>query len=143
VDLPDRSFDVACAWHVVEHLAEPRAALQRILRALRPGGHLLIEVPNIGSVRAARAKERWLYLDPEHHVGHYAPATARRMLESSGFEVLETQTFPMLGYVRPAAAVRPAALAVWARDLVELRANPRGAHASKHELLRVVARAPA
>jgi hypothetical protein len=100
-------------------------------------------VPNVGSVRAVRAKVRWPYLDLRHHVGHYAPATARRLLESIGFQVLATETFPMLGYLRPALALQPAHLAMWARDAIYLRTNPRGTHPSKHELLRVVARAPA
>jgi SAM-dependent methyltransferase len=143
VELADHSFDVACAWHVLEHLAEPRAALERILRVLWPGGHLLMEVPNVGSVRAIRAKVRWLYLDLRHHVGHYAPATASRLLESTGFQVLATETFPMLGYLRPALALQPAHVAMWTRDAIDLRTNPRGSHPSKHELLRVVARVPA
>lgn len=39
--------DLITLFHVLEHIADPRAALATIWRALVPGGHLYIEVPNI------------------------------------------------------------------------------------------------
>jgi 2-polyprenyl-3-methyl-5-hydroxy-6-metoxy-1,4-benzoquinol methylase len=41
------SADVVTMFHVLEHIADPRAALRSIWSALAPGGHLFIEVPNI------------------------------------------------------------------------------------------------
>ena len=41
--LPDAEFDLAYARLVLEHLADPDAALARMVRALRPGGWLLVE----------------------------------------------------------------------------------------------------
>ncbi|MEY3202599.1 MAG: hypothetical protein RIR70_2149 [Pseudomonadota bacterium] len=41
------SADIVTMFHVLEHLPDPEAALRRIHAALRPGGLLLIEVPNI------------------------------------------------------------------------------------------------
>jgi SAM-dependent methyltransferase len=43
--LPEASYDVVIASHVLEHLENAPAALQDWLRVLRPGGHLLIGVP--------------------------------------------------------------------------------------------------
>jgi SAM-dependent methyltransferase len=141
-DLPGRGFDAACAWHVVEHLAEPLPALSRVRGWLRPGGYLLIEVPNVESVYARRKGPGWLKLDPDHHLGHYGPRPLARLLERSGFELLETETFPGLGYFRPARALGPTALAMQAKELVSVRARPRHPHPTKHELLRAVARVP-
>jgi SAM-dependent methyltransferase len=43
--LPDAGFDVVLLISVLEHLADPAAALARTRRLLRPGGVLLINVP--------------------------------------------------------------------------------------------------
>jgi SAM-dependent methyltransferase len=42
----DASFDAVIASHVVEHLANPVAAVQELERVLRPGGRLVLVVPD-------------------------------------------------------------------------------------------------
>ncbi len=142
IDLPENGIDVVCAWHVVEHLAEPERALERIKRALRPGGYLLLEVPNIESVNARRWGKRWTMWDLGHHVGHYRRSSLRALLSRAGFQTLATDTFPSLAYVRPVRALRPIMLAVQAKELLLVRTRPRRAHPWKHEFLRSVARLP-
>lgn len=142
VALPDASFDAACAWHVVEHLSDPVAAIGHVRRALRPGAFLLLEVPNVESVYARRLLEAWPALEPDYHVGHYGPSSLGTLLERAGFEIQATETFPALGYVRPGLALRPDWIAVQAKELVQVRALPRRSHPSKHEMLRAIARVP-
>lgn len=47
VDLPQASYDLITIWHVLEHTEDPRAVLCQLQRALRPGGLLVVEVPNV------------------------------------------------------------------------------------------------
>lgn len=42
-DLPEREFDLIHARMLVQHLADKPAAIRRMIRALRPGGVLLLE----------------------------------------------------------------------------------------------------
>jgi SAM-dependent methyltransferase len=44
--LADASFDVVIACHVIEHLANPLAALREFHRVLRPTGRLVLVVPD-------------------------------------------------------------------------------------------------
>lgn len=49
-------FDAVLCWTVLEHLANPRAALANMARALRPGGLLIIGIPNIWSMKGLLTK---------------------------------------------------------------------------------------
>jgi 2-polyprenyl-3-methyl-5-hydroxy-6-metoxy-1,4-benzoquinol methylase len=46
-DLANQSFDVLVFSHVLEHLRDPAAVLERFSRLLTSGGQVLIAVPNI------------------------------------------------------------------------------------------------
>ena len=64
------SADVVTLFHVLEHIADPRAALDAIWQALAPGGHLFVEVPNI---LAADASPHNIYF--KAHLFYFAAAT--------------------------------------------------------------------
>ena len=81
------SFDAVTLWHVAEHLDDPGAALARIGRWLRPGGVLLLGVPNLGSLQARIGGPRWYHLDVPRHRVHFTVAGARALLARSGFAV--------------------------------------------------------
>jgi SAM-dependent methyltransferase len=44
--VPDNTLDFAHSSHCLEHMREPREALKNWLRVLRPGGHLVVLVPD-------------------------------------------------------------------------------------------------
>lgn len=67
-DFDEDFFDVVCMWHVFEHLTEPKATLQIIRKILKPGGYLMMSLPNIGSVQSRLFRGKWLHLDPPKHL---------------------------------------------------------------------------
>jgi SAM-dependent methyltransferase len=137
-DLPEGELDAVCAWHVIEHIPRPLGALQRLRTALRPGGVLLVEVPNVASVTARRMGEAWPHLDRAHHVAHFTPDAMRALLERAGFERVDVSTFPGSGYVPLTAGQFVASLGEAAR----IGALPRRPHRWRHELIRAVAARP-
>jgi SAM-dependent methyltransferase len=82
------SLDVVTLWHVLEHLEQPGPALSRIRSWLRPGGGLVVGVPNLASLQAQLGGERWYHLDVPRHRVHFTPQGLRELLAGSGFEVL-------------------------------------------------------
>jgi SAM-dependent methyltransferase len=139
-DLPAGTFDVAVAWHVLEHLADPRGALAAVRAALRPGGRLLLELPNVASLRAAREGERWYGMEPAHHVAHYSPRALDALLRAAGLEPEVIETVHPGTLLVPAKAYGPRGLAFAARESLTARAWIGAPHPWKFDLLRAVAR---
>ena len=117
----------------------PARALARIHSALREGGVLFVEVPNIGGVTATAQGADWQPLDPRHHVAHYRPASLRALLERSGFEVFELVSFPSARYYGARQLLWPGMWPTLARQTWALRWPPRRAHPWKQDLLRATA----
>lgn len=80
-------FDAVTAWQVFEHLHDPSATLDECHRILRPGGALILAVPNIESWQARWSREEWFHLDVPRHLFHFSPETLTQMLRRHGFEV--------------------------------------------------------
>jgi 2-polyprenyl-3-methyl-5-hydroxy-6-metoxy-1,4-benzoquinol methylase len=53
--LEEQDFDVITMFHVLEHLPNPARAIEFVYWKLRPGGYLMIEVPNIEQADASPA----------------------------------------------------------------------------------------
>jgi SAM-dependent methyltransferase len=140
VDLGGRVFDVGCAWHVLEHIRAPADSMRRMVDAIRPGGVIALEVPNAASVHALRLGSEWPHWDLAHHVAHYTPSALRALTERLGLRVIDLHTFPGTGYYPTRDALRRQAISGYLREAAIVRAVPRRPHASRHELLRVVAR---
>ncbi len=89
-DHRDEGLDAVVLWHVLEHLEEPRAVLEQVLRWLRPGGLLLVGVPNIASAQARIGGAGWLHLDAPRHRVHLTPAGLEELLRQGGLEPVHT-----------------------------------------------------
>ena len=87
LSFPGESFDVVTMWHVLEHLANPRAVLEQVRRVLKPAGRLHIEVPNFQSFWAQCLGENWFTLEYPYHFSHFTEQTLTRILSVTGFEV--------------------------------------------------------
>lgn len=84
--LPQSSFDVVAAFHVLEHMPQPTEFLRSTARWAKPGGHVVIEVPNFGSRARLRSRQfnGWRHLRPLEHINHFTPATLEEALRRAG-----------------------------------------------------------
>jgi SAM-dependent methyltransferase len=80
--------DVVSLWHVLEHLEDPGAALARVHSWLRPGGGIVVGVPNLGSLQALAGGSRWFHLDLPRHRTHFTVAGLRALLARTGYDVV-------------------------------------------------------
>jgi 2-polyprenyl-3-methyl-5-hydroxy-6-metoxy-1,4-benzoquinol methylase len=84
--MPDSSFDVISMWWMLEHISDPQGEIERVAELLKPGGTLLVSVPNIASVSARMFGPRWYHLDPPRHLTLWTPATLHRLLVAHRLE---------------------------------------------------------
>lgn len=54
--LEPSGYDAIVCWDVLEHLPSPQAALERMTRALKPGGTLILGLPNVVSPKGLATK---------------------------------------------------------------------------------------
>jgi 2-polyprenyl-3-methyl-5-hydroxy-6-metoxy-1,4-benzoquinol methylase len=83
---PGQPLDLVVGWMVLEHLHEPVAALTKLLEWTRPGGWLVLSVPNAGSLEFRLFRDRWFALQLPTHLFHYTPRTVRKMLAHAGWQ---------------------------------------------------------
>jgi 2-polyprenyl-3-methyl-5-hydroxy-6-metoxy-1,4-benzoquinol methylase len=86
-------FDVITLFDVIEHLPDPRAALERCRRYLKPGGRLFITTPDTGALAARLLGTHWYYIDIVEHISLFSAANLTRLLGECGFRVIERRTF--------------------------------------------------
>jgi SAM-dependent methyltransferase len=76
----DASFDVVTIWAVLEHVYHPAQTLAHVGRLLKPGGTVIILVPNFNSLPA-----RFMHHDDiPRHITMFTRRTLGRMLRSAG-----------------------------------------------------------
>lgn len=103
----DGEFDVAGTFDVLEHVDEDEVVLAELARAVRPGGGLIVTVP----------QHRWLWSavdDYSHHKRRYSRRELAAKLERAGFAVRRMTSFvsvllPVLAVSRLAKRRRTAA----------------------------------
>jgi SAM-dependent methyltransferase len=109
-ELPPESFDLVTLLHVLEHVPDPRATLTAAFRLLRPGGALLVAVPNRASVAAAVFGGRWYSLDLPRHLWAFTPRSLARLGGECGFAARSFRYLPFIFLPQNLrAALRPPA----------------------------------
>lgn len=83
---PDETFDVVGAFDVIEHIDEDELALASIRDAARPGGGVILTVP----------QHRWLWSAHDeygHHKRRYTRRELKAKLGRAGLELLRATSF--------------------------------------------------
>jgi 2-polyprenyl-3-methyl-5-hydroxy-6-metoxy-1,4-benzoquinol methylase len=133
-DLGLEPFDAILASDVLEHLAEPEDVLAHVLSRLRPGGVVVVSLPNVAHVVvfANLLMKRWPRrssgIFDRTHLRFFAKRDMVRLLEGAGLRVLRVQPY----YTR-FAAIRAACLVLslyvfreyWARQFLLVAEKPR------------------
>lgn len=81
------TFDYVRSNHSFEHITNPGEVLDEVYRILKPGGKLMIGVPNINGLAAKMFGKYWWYLGAPVHPFNYSDKTLPRVLAKHQFKV--------------------------------------------------------
>jgi SAM-dependent methyltransferase len=96
------AYDVVCLRHVLEHLPDSRLAMQKISALLKPGGHALLEFPNIEAL--GKRVKRFVVNSGIHqrrfgedfapgHCNEFCRDSFEYLLGETGFRLISWQTY--------------------------------------------------
>lgn len=94
VELPEASFDVVFCSYVLEHVTDPEAILRNFQTWLKPGGIMILRVPDRDAVYGflSRMTPHWL------HVAVYRYVLGKAQAGKPGFAPYPTVYDPVVSY---------------------------------------------
>lgn len=86
----NKTFDVITMWHVLEHVHDLHAYLEKIHSLLEPDGVLLVAVPNYTSRDQLAYQQFWAAYDVPRHLYHFSPSSMQQLMSKYGFQLMKT-----------------------------------------------------
>ncbi|MEX2262551.1 MAG: class I SAM-dependent methyltransferase [Bryobacteraceae bacterium] len=79
-------FAAITMFHVLEHLIDPREHLAQVFHLLRPGGRLIVQVPNADCWQFRLLGRRWNGVDVPRHLTSFRASDLIVLLKQTGFK---------------------------------------------------------
>jgi SAM-dependent methyltransferase len=102
-EVPDGGFDRIFLFHVLEHLQDPIASLHALRSKIRPGGKLILEVPNVDDVLVSvyRIREHLDFYWEIAHQYYFSRNTLGVVLSRAGYhhEILPHQRYDLSNHI--------------------------------------------
>jgi SAM-dependent methyltransferase len=89
------SCGLVTMFHVLEHLKDPAAYLTEAFRVLKPGGRLVVQVPNAASWGFVLFGPSWRGVDVPRHLINFRAQDLRQLIEFAGFEIVREKHFSL------------------------------------------------
>jgi SAM-dependent methyltransferase len=93
--IPSQGYDCITLWHVAEHLNDLSGYFREIGRLIRPGGSLIVALPNSNSFDSGHYGRFWAAWDVPRHLWHFDPETFSMFSEKMGFDVTSVSVLPL------------------------------------------------
>lgn len=92
MDSHHSTYGAITAYHVFEHLIDPKAFFDNVAQLSKPGTIVEVSYPNIQSLQAKIFKSNWLHLDPPRHLHHMPPKMFVEQMGQRNFKLIGMNT---------------------------------------------------
>ena len=89
--IPNDSIDVITLWHVLEHVSDLSGRMKALERILKPGGIIVLAVPNAACQDAFIYQDFWAGYDVPRHLYHFSRPSMEKMLIRNNFNLNMTK----------------------------------------------------
>lgn len=88
-DIADASLDVVTMWHVLEHVPDVEQQIAELKRLVKPGGHIIIAVPNFKSFDAKHYGAFWAAYDVPRHLWHFSKTAIEKLFGAQEIKLVK------------------------------------------------------
>jgi SAM-dependent methyltransferase len=88
---PEQTFDTIMLWDVFEHLSEPMALLAEAERILKPGGWLILNIPNPDSLEKKIFGRYWAGWDLPRHQYIFSIKALRKSIQPLNLKIKKVE----------------------------------------------------
>lgn len=92
-EIDNEHFDCITLWHVLEHVPDINATLNKLKQSLSPNGLIFVAVPNHLSEDSKIYGETWAGYDVPRHFWHFTQATMEQLMDNHALKI--KQILPM------------------------------------------------
>ncbi len=133
-------FDLILMFHVLEHLGDFSAVMEKISGLINRRGRLVVEVPNAASVFHRMFGAAWFGRDLPHHLYHFTPRGLRLAMEARGWRLQRLRQWSIeFGPYSMGQTLANAALPQWHNALYTTLQTPQR---KATDVLRAIAQLP-
>lgn len=90
-DLIENSVDVITMWHVLEHVPDVKQQIAELKRLIKPGGTIIIAVPNYKSYDAKHYQNFWAAYDVPRHLWHFSKKSIQSLFAEQNLELVQVK----------------------------------------------------
>jgi len=88
-ELSNGTFDVITMWHVLEHVPDVEKQITELKRLVKPGGHIIIAVPNFKSFDANYYGAYWAAYDVPRHLWHFSKTAIEKLFGEQDIKLVK------------------------------------------------------
>jgi len=78
-------------WHVLEHVPDVRSQIAELKRLIKPGGTIIIAVPNYKSYDAKHYQNFWAAYDVPRHLWHFSKKSIQSLFAEQNLELIKVK----------------------------------------------------
>jgi ubiquinone/menaquinone biosynthesis C-methylase UbiE len=90
IEFPESYFDLVTMVLTVEHMPDPKNALETLHRLMKPDAIIIIATHDIDGLWPKISKSKWQHLFVPEHLFFFSHATLKRLLKEVGFDIFKT-----------------------------------------------------
>lgn len=88
-NFPHKNFDIITMLGLIEHVVNPGQLLESVTKLLKPGGIIMLQTPNSGSLLAKSMRQYWPPYAPVEHIHLFSRQSLERLLGQNGYKNIQ------------------------------------------------------